>query len=364
LGLTLAYGFSLENGNQLWGPVQLTGNAWSYIMRAAEIAYGKVYIWDFGGYVTALDLQTGKIVWTFTPRSAGYDSPYGVYPLWHFGTHSIADGKLFLSESHMYDPPLFKNAQRLAINTTTGELVWSVLSFSGRSPGAIADGYMVQWNSYDNQIYAFGKGPTATSILIQNDIVAQGNSVLVKGMITDESSGTKESDKIARFPNGVPVVSDASMSPWMEYLYMQQIKPTNTTGVSVKLTAIDPNGNTQDVGTATTDAKGNYVVAWTPPVPGLYKITASFGGSESYFGSEEETAFMVTEAVAAPATSPTPIVAPTVTVAPTVAPTATALPSPVPNTSSGISTEVFVAVAGFVVIVAVAAAALFLRKSR
>jgi hypothetical protein len=301
-----AYGYSLKTGEKLWGPVKLPENAWSHISRSAQIAYGTVFIWDFGGYVNALNATTGKIEWTFTPRSAGYNTGYGIYPLWYTG--SVCDGKLFLSESHMYNPPLYPGAQRLAINCTTGELVWSVLSFCGRMPAAHADGYMVQWNSYDSQIYTFGKGPTATTVSIQNDVITQGNSVLLKGTVTDESPGTKDSDRKARFPNGVPAIADESMSPWMEYVYMQQPRPTNATGVEVTLDAVDPNGNFVHIGTVTSDTSGLFHYAWkTPDVPGEYTVIATFAGSKSYWPSYTETAMVVSEAAPTPSPPQYPV---------------------------------------------------------
>ena len=358
-----AYGYSLTTGAQMWGPVKLTGNAWSTIARAAQIAYGNVYIWDFGGYVNALDLQTGEIKWTFTRGSAGYDTPFGVYTLWHFGTQSVADGKLFFSEGHMYDPPLFPNAQRLAINATTGELVWSLMSFTGRCPGAIADGFLVQWNSYDSQIYTIGKGPTATVVSASPKVFADGGSVLIEGMVTDESPGTKDSDRTARFPNGVPAIADENMSPWMEYVYMQQIKPKNATGVPVKLSIIDPNGNGVDIGTVTSDIDGTYAIAYTPRDPGMYKVTATFEGSESYFSSYGTTYFNVGPAAPAPSVTevPTPTPPPT-TVTPT--PTQPVSPSPSEPIGPGAETpvEVYIAITAVIVIAAIAAAAVFLRK--
>jgi hypothetical protein len=358
-----AYGFSLTNGAKLWGPVKLPGNAWSTISRDAEIAYGKVLIWDFGGYVNALDPQTGQILWTFEPRSSGYDAPYGIYPLWHFGTQTICDGKLFLSEGSMYNPPIHP-AYRLAINITDGSLVWSILSYSGRIPAAHADGYMVEWNSFDAQIYTFGRGPTATTISVSPKVSTEGSSILIEGRVTDESAGTKTSDRIARFPDGVPAIADECMSAWMEYVYMQQSKPADASGVPVYLTAIDPNGNTQDIGIATSSANGNYAISWTPPVPGLYTIMSSFCGSESYWGSEAETAFVVSDA---PAASPTtaPTVAPTTapTSAPTVAPTVS--PSVVPEPEAAPSTDIYViAAAAVVIIVVVAVAAVILKKRK
>ena len=290
------YGYSLNTGEKLWGPTKLPGSSLSTLTVAGDIAYGNIYVWDFGGYVTAVNINTGAINWTYVPRSSGYNTPYGVYPLWVFGTQSIADGKIFLSESHMYNPPLFPGAQRIALNCTDGSLVWSINSFSGRCPGAVADGYLVEWNSYDNQIYAFGKGQTAITASIQNDVLAEGNSVFIKGMVKDNSPGTQNADRLARFPDGVPAVSDESMSPFMEYVYMQQPKPTNTTGVPVTLSVIDSNNNYRQIGATTTDASGHYSFSWTPDITGSYTVIASFGGSESYWPATTETSFVVNQA--------------------------------------------------------------------
>jgi hypothetical protein len=301
-----AYIYSLDDGHLMWGPIDLPGNAWSHIARSAQIAYGKAYVWDFGGYVNALNLETGEIDWTFPPRIAGYDTGYGIYPLWYTG--SVCDGKLFLSESHMYNPPLFPGAQRLVINCTDGTLVWSILSFDGRVPAAHADGYMIEWNSYDNQIYSYGKGPSATTISASPKVSVEGDSVLVEGMVTDISAGTKEDAMVARFPNGVPAVSDENMSAWMEYVYMQQPKPTDAIGVDVTISVIDPNGNCYDVGTTTT-SDGFYKMSFKPLVPGEYSVFATFLGSESYWPSNAVTAINFENAPAQTA-PPTPTPAP------------------------------------------------------
>jgi hypothetical protein len=304
-----AYGYSLKTGDQIWGPVKLQGNAWDHISIAAEFAYGKMFIFGFGGYVNAVDLATGTVDWTYVPRSSGYNTGYGIYPVWYNGM--IADGKLFISESHMYDPPVYPGAQQLAINTTTGELVWSILSFTGRVPTACADGYLIQWNCFDSQIYSIGKGPTQTAVTASPKVSEQGNLVLVEGTVMDISAGTKDSDRTARFPSGVPAVSDNSQSAWMEYVYMQQPKPTNATGVPILVSVMDPNGNTYVVGTTTSDASGHYKVTFVPEVAGEYSVIATFGGTESYWGSSSETAIAVVDAAA---TAP-----PQATVAPSAA---------------------------------------------
>jgi len=112
---------------------------------------------------------------------------------------------------------------------------------------------------------------------------------------------------VARFPKGVPVVSDESQTDWMQYVYMQYPRPADVTGVEVTLSVLDPNGNVYEVATATTDANGFYSAVFNPEVPGKYTIMASFAGSKSYVGSHATTAINVE---AAPDPTPEPTQAP------------------------------------------------------
>jgi hypothetical protein len=126
--------------------------------------------------------------------------------------------------------------------------------------------------------------------------------------LTDVSPGTEEYALRARFPSGVPVVSDESMSDWMLYVYKQFPRPSNATGVEVSIDAIDPNNNFVHLGSTTSDASGTFGLAWeTPDVPGKYTIIATFAGSGSFYGSSAETYAYVTESPSAtPAPTPTP----------------------------------------------------------
>jgi hypothetical protein len=82
----------------------------------------------------------------------------------------------------------------------------------------------------------------------------------------------------------------------MEYIYEQQAKPTNATGVPVSLDAVDPNGNFIHIGDATTDTSGTFGYSWTTPnVPGQYTIVATFKGSNSYSSSSSETYMNIAE---------------------------------------------------------------------
>lgn len=139
--------------------------------------------------------------------------------------------------------------------------------------------------------------------------VSQGQSLVIRGTVTDLAAGTQQKEQAARFPAGVPAVSDASMKQWMEYVYMQQNKPTNTTGVPVTIAVVDPNGNYRVIGTTTSDASGAYSLQWKPDVTGKYSVIATFCGSNAYYGSSAETAFAVD--AAAPTQAPLATQAPT-----------------------------------------------------
>jgi hypothetical protein len=124
----------------------------------------------------------------------------------------------------------------------------------------------------------------------------------------DISAGTKQTEQASDFPNGVPCASDASMSQWMSHVYQQQAEPTNFTGVTVMLNAIDPNGNYITLGTATTDATGHFIYSWqTPQVPGKYTVTATFAGTNGYWGSNDETGMIIQNAPATSAPTATPL---------------------------------------------------------
>ena len=65
----------------------------------------------------------------------------------------------------------------------------------------------------------------------------------------------------------------------------------NITGVPVSISVLDSNGNTRQIGSATSDAGGMFSFTWTPDISGDYTVYAIFAGSESYYSSVGETAF-------------------------------------------------------------------------
>jgi len=217
----------------------------------------------------------------------------------------IAGGMIFLPEGELYSLPMHP-AYQLAVNATDGTLTWKILEWAaGGQAIAVGDGMLANWNSYDGCLYVFGKGATTTSVNIKDDVVTSDDSILITGRVTDQSPGTASTDLTLRFPDGVAAVSEDSMESWMEYLYMDQSRPTNATGVPVTLSVLDANGNYRTIGTTTTDTDGFYSCSWTPDVEGKYTVYASFGGSTSYYPSHTETAFQVDAAAATPTPQPT-----------------------------------------------------------
>lgn len=158
-------------------------------------------------------------------------------------------------------------------------------SMFGMVSGAIADGYLVASNSYDGYMYCLGKGKSATTVTATPAVISKGATVLIQGTVLDMSPAQP----------GVACVSKESMTVYMEYLHMQTPIPDGytVTGVPVMLLAIDSDGNVIDIGTATSDVSGKFQYAWTPPDEGLYKITATFLGDDSYGSSWDETGLSV-----------------------------------------------------------------------
>ena len=303
-------GYDLKTGNKLWGPTQPYNSSWGYYDNEGKgvIGYGNLYTWGMSGEVYAFDLKTGDMKWSWSAGSAGVDSPYGTWPLGTWSMqHILADGKIYVSSGHDYTPPVFKGAKLYCINATTGEGIWDSLNFDIISSPAVADGVMVWLNGYDNQIYAYGKGPTDITVTAPTVGVTTATPITITGTITDISAGTKQEAQAANFPHGVPCISDDKMSSWMEYIYQQQQKPADATGVPISINVLDSNGNYRQIGTTTSTAGGTFGLTWTPDIPGDYTVTAVFAGSESYYGSSAEAHFYSSSAATSPTPSPVPI---------------------------------------------------------
>ncbi len=257
---------------------------------------GVLYVWGLGGDVWAVNMTNGAIIWSWSTVQlhgpAGTESPYGIYPLWVFNDEALAgtgsDTVLYLSEGHEYDPPLFHGAQVDAFDANTGKLLWHNLAFDDTAT-AVAYGVMTTFNSYDGQIYAYAQGPTKVTISAPQTGLTTDAPITLTGRITDISAGASQPVVAANFPNGLPCVSDDSMTGLMEAAYEQQPLPSNLTGVPINVYVLDSNNNYRSIGTTTSNALGDWGLTWTPDISGNYTVYAVFAGTNAYYGSTAST---------------------------------------------------------------------------
>ena len=269
----------------------------NYLSGAFRVYDGNGYSTGMAGIVYCYDLKTGAIKSTYNATDVYHEVLWSNN--WPVSIYFASGGMLYLFQTeHSANQPLPRNAAALCLNATDGSVIWRVdglyrTTSWGGTP-IMGDSVIAMYNTYDQQVYAIGQGPSATTVQAPFTGVNAGNSLVIQGTVMDVSPGTTETGITLRFPNSVPAASDASQGDWMKYVYCQFPMTTNATGVPVSIDAIDPNGNYIHIGTATSDANGLYYYTWaTPNIPGNYLITATFAGSNSYYGSAAQTACVV-----------------------------------------------------------------------
>jgi hypothetical protein len=280
--------YNLLTGAYMWGPTAAQ-DPWDVYLLSwtpSVIADGCLLSASYGGYLYAYDLQSGNLKWTyFSGTGPDNELPYGHYPL---SIAAVADGKVFVYNSeHSPTKPYWRGSSLRAVGINDGTELWKIDDWAGvagfAGGAAIADGYLITGNSYDNQIYCYGKGQTATEVTASPSVVNSGGSVLIQGKITDLSPAAK---------NNRAVVPDQYMEVWMEYLVEQQALPSlpgGNVGVPMTLTAVKPDGSTIQIGTINADCEGNFKTVWAPPENSAYSIAAHFDGTKSYFSSYATT---------------------------------------------------------------------------
>jgi outer membrane protein assembly factor BamB len=256
--------------------------------------------------VYAFDWDDGSIVWKYVaPAASPFETPYvdesGGQTVLSFDSHAnILDGKMYvLNNEHTPTSPITRGWGVHCINITDGTLIWKMQGpWAWTAPGPAADGYLTV-ASADGVMYVYGKGQSDTTVEAPAGSIGVGEKVIIQGTVLDQSPAQP----------GTACVSKDSMATQMEYLHIQHpidgfFHNQTITGIPVSLDAIDPNGNSVHIGDVTTDGySGTFGFEWQPEIAGMYQITATFMGDDSYGSSFATTYATVSEA---PQQSPTP----------------------------------------------------------
>jgi outer membrane protein assembly factor BamB len=298
------YCFSTDTGEYMWGPAEpeyyMNYYGWTELgERPPFIWDGKLYSSGAGGVIYCYDITNGTVLWNYEATD-----PYQEYLFannwWQFFLY-IVDGKLYSAHmEHSTIEPMPRGAPFLCLDAITGDVIWKAdgLFRSTRWGGRaiMGDSVMVGMDTYDNRLYAVGKGQSALTVE-SPQTATTGSAVTVEGTVMDVSPGCLSDTNLQiRFPNGVPAVSDASMSEWMLYVWKNFERP-DATGVTVKLEIIDPDNVYENLGDTTSDAYGNWGFGFCPDKAGTYMIIATFEGSGAYYGCTQTTYLTVAEAV-------------------------------------------------------------------
>jgi len=293
------YAFSLETGKFLWESESHTyADAWGGASPTSSygpekvIAYGRLFESSVGGIAYCYNVTTGELLWKYEALDQYMESYHTEN--WWISPAFISSNKIYFNHfAHSAQEPRPRGAPFFALDVETGDIVWKIEgAFRGSGWGGralIGDSVMVTMDTYDQQIYAVGKGPSAMTVSAPDVAVTAGTPFVIRGTVMDLSPGTQDANRQMRFSKGVPVVSDESMSEWMLYVYKNFERPMDTKGVDIDIWAFDPNGNEVHIGNTVSDASGTFSYTYTPEIDGDYEIFAYFMGSKSYYGSYAKT---------------------------------------------------------------------------
>ena len=291
-------GFDLRTGNEVWRTRTLDypWDASGWGSYGVITAYGKLY-WVAQTGIYAINWDTGVIEWKFEAEAPPFETPMvnaegePVYPFHAPGM--AADGKLYVyATEHSPDVPYYRGSPTVCVDAFTGDLIWSFgIAGAGQHTRTasllrVSDGYAFL-GALDGYMYAIGKGLSETTVSVPQPQLTLGQKAFLTGTVLDLSPAQP----------GAPCVAKESVGALMEQIHLQaQIGGINNVpmiGVPVSLDAVGPDGEYIHLGMVTSDGySGTFAFdKWQPETAGLYTITATFMGDESY-GSSFATTYL------------------------------------------------------------------------
>jgi outer membrane protein assembly factor BamB len=261
------YCLNATTGEELWKkPIMLHGvtgksGVTSGVSYSEELDMLFIPSWD--GYLYAVNASTGDLIYEF--QTTAYAAQTGP---------TIANGKLYLGTvggGSFYTGQGYPNATLYCLDALTGEPIWDYLGSDTWRGNyfSITDGVLYA-SSVDGFLYAFGEGPTKTSLSIVSSNMVTGSEVLISGSVLDLSPAS---------PNA-PVA-----------------------GAQVSLSFAIVGGSSTNIATVTTASDGTFTYEWALPDSGFYNLMAEWDGDESYGSSFARTSIGVVDA---PQSTPEP----------------------------------------------------------
>jgi outer membrane protein assembly factor BamB len=109
------YSFNATNGKILW---TYTPNTNGYFTTGSAVAYGMVYEMNKDGYLYAIDIATGDLVWKYSASNKTL-----IWP----GMATVADGKVYVTtgEAAQYNGPV-GTSEFACLNAYTGQPIWKL----------------------------------------------------------------------------------------------------------------------------------------------------------------------------------------------------------------------------------------------
>jgi len=313
------WAYSYATGEELWKSTDFE-----------ETKDGELYLNQYDRDTFSGSWETGTNGWLYTCGCAGvvyaYHATKGLAWAYHANdpyseilwandwwgdTMFAANGKIYVGhEEHSPIDPLPRGAPFYCLNATTGEVIWRVDGMYRQThwggKGILGSGVILTQDTYDQRTYCVGKGPTAITVAVSDVNVPFGSATMIQGTVMDISPGCSDVKVQLRFPDGVPAVSEESMSEWMLYVYKQFARPADAVGVDVSVTVFDSAGAVVDSATVTSDVDGDFMYKFVAEDAGEYSVEASFAGSNSYYGSFALSSPFVVEEAPEPVVEPTP----------------------------------------------------------
>jgi hypothetical protein len=222
-----------------------------------------IYATFWSGHTFALNALTGEVVW---------ETEHGYFNGCAGSTYtSEASNMVYVGgiKCRGWAQPELEPGRVLAMDKTTGEIMWTHDMYCGGGTGAgivIADGrlYMAEGS---NGLVCWGAGPTKTSLQLSSEQLKAGDTVLLSGQLLDQS----------------PSSSGNYNAPCADCTMTLMYCPLGGTDVNT-------------IATVTTGYAGDYYYEWTVPsnMTGMYSILASYAGDNpSYLESSAQANFRI-----------------------------------------------------------------------